>query len=81
MKPELWTRVEELCQKALDLGKSGRAEFLQSTCGNDNELRLEVEALLAHEKNAEKFIESPALDVAAKIFATAAGSSAFAPSP
>jgi predicted ATPase len=69
MKPELWTRIEELCQKALDLDTSGRAEFLQSTCGNDNELRLEVEALLAHEQKAEKFIESPALDVAAKIFA------------
>ena len=44
MKPELWRRVEELCQKALDLSESRRAEFLQSACGNDDGLRKEVEA-------------------------------------
>ena len=39
MRPELWRRVEELCQKALDFDASRRAQFLQSACGNDDELR------------------------------------------
>jgi predicted ATPase/serine/threonine protein kinase len=69
MKRELWRRVEELCQKALDLDESRRAEFLVSACGNDDGLRKEVESLLAHGKKAEQFIESPALEVAGKILA------------
>jgi predicted ATPase len=69
MRPELWRRVEELCQKALDFDASRRAQFLQSACGNDDELRREVEILLAHEKKAEQFMESPALNVAGKILA------------
>ncbi len=74
MRPELWRRVEELCQKALDFDASRRAQFLQSACGNDDELRREVDALLAHEKNAARFIESPALEVAGKIIAKQAPS-------
>jgi predicted ATPase/serine/threonine protein kinase len=74
MRPELWRRVEELCQEALDLDESRRAEFLHSACANDDELRHEVEGLLAHEKKAEQFIESPALEVAGKILAIQAPS-------
>src|SRR5215469_10739778 len=69
MKREAWRRVEELCQQALELDQGRRAEFLQSACGSDEGLRHEVESLLAHEKKAERFIESPALDVAGKILA------------
>src|SRR5579863_9962053 len=69
MRPELWRRVEELCQKALDIEESRRTEFIHSACGNDDELRNEVEALLAHDKRAGQFIELPALDVAGKILA------------
>ncbi|HEY6373134.1 MAG TPA: protein kinase [Candidatus Sulfotelmatobacter sp.] len=72
MRPERWRRIEELCQKALDLDERHRAEFLHSACGNDDELRHEVEALLAHEKKAQLFIESPALEVAGKILANQA---------
>ncbi len=60
MKPEVWRRVEELCQQALELDESRRAEFLQSAYGGDDEFRREVESLLAHEKKAEQFIEFPA---------------------
>ena len=74
MKPELWRRVEEICQRALDLNESRRAEFLDSACGDDGELRQEVESLLAHGKKAEQFIESPALEVAGKILANQAPS-------
>jgi len=69
MKPEVWRRVEELCQQALELDEDRRTEFLQSACGSDDGLRREVESLLAHEKKAQRFIETPALEVAGKILA------------
>ncbi len=69
MEPELWRRVEELCQRALELEESRRAEFLERSCGNDLVLRREIESLLAHEKGAEHFIDSPALEVVGKLVA------------
>ena len=72
MKPEVWRRVEELCQQALELDEGRRTEFLQSACGSDEGLRHEVESLLAHEKKADQFIASPALEVAGKILANQA---------
>jgi predicted ATPase len=72
MKPEVWRRVEELCQQALELDDGRRTKFLQYACGGDDELRHEVESLLAHEKKADQFIESPALEVAGKILANQA---------
>jgi len=69
MEPELWRKVEELCQRALELDESQREEFLQCSCGVDNELRQRVESLLAQEKKAERFMESPALEVMGKLVA------------
>jgi eukaryotic-like serine/threonine-protein kinase len=73
MEPELWRRVEELCQRAMELDPSRRAEFLERSCGDDKELRRKVDALLAHEKRAEHFIESPALEVMGKLIASDPG--------
>jgi eukaryotic-like serine/threonine-protein kinase len=72
MEPELWRRVEELFQGALELDESRRTEFLERSCGNDAVLRREVESLLAQEKKAEHFIDSPALEVVGKLVATEA---------
>ena len=69
MKRELWHRVEEICQQALQLDESRRPGFVQSACGSDDVLRHEVESLLALDKKAEQFIESPALEVAGKMLA------------
>src|SRR5580700_1986733 len=69
MEPELWRRVEELCQRALKLDPSRRAEFLERSCGDDKQLRSKVESLLAQETRAEHFIESPALEVMGKLIA------------
>lgn len=72
MKPELWRHVEQLCQQALELDEGRRVAFLRSACGSDDGLRREVESLLAHEKKAQHFIETPALEVAGKILANQA---------
>jgi eukaryotic-like serine/threonine-protein kinase len=73
VEPELWHRVEDLYHRALDLDESRRAEFLQRSCGDDEVLRREVESLLAHEKKAKHFIESPALEVMGKVVAREPG--------
>jgi predicted ATPase len=69
MRPELWRRVEEVCQQALELEENRRAAFIHFACGADEELRREVESLVAHQKKAEQFMETPALAVAGRILA------------
>jgi len=69
VEPELWHRVKELCNRALDLDESRRAAFLDHSCGDDEVLRREVESLLAHAKAAEYFIEAPAVEVLGRLVA------------
>src|SRR5438105_5774631 len=66
MKPERWEQVAQLHRAALEHGASERTAFLQEACAGDEGLRREVESLLAYEKQAEAFMESPALEIAAK---------------
>ena len=66
MKNERWQQVERLYHSALTKQASERSAFLVEICAGDEELRREVESLLAYEDRAETFIESPALDVAAR---------------
>jgi len=65
MEPERWKRVEDLCHEALARDETGRRAFLEEACGGDESLRREVESLLAHEKQAGRFMASPAMEVAA----------------
>ncbi len=69
MTPERWRRVEELYDSALEHEDSERPEFLREACGGDAELLRQVESLLACEKPAEKFIEVPAVAMAARALA------------
>jgi eukaryotic-like serine/threonine-protein kinase len=73
VEPELWHRVEDLYHRVLELDESRRAEFIEQSCRDDEVLRREVESLLAHEKAAEHFIESPALEVMGKLVANEPG--------
>jgi len=63
MKPDSWSRVEQVFHLALKVEESQRAAFLEQTCAGDMDLRREVEALIAADKKAETFLESPALEV------------------
>jgi len=65
MQPDRWNQVEKLYHSAAALRPEERAAFLERSCDSDSELRQEVESLLAHDRSAENFIESPALEVAA----------------
>ena len=46
MTPELWKRLQPLYDAALDTPKEKRAQFIAEQCGDDAELRRELEALL-----------------------------------
>ena len=63
---ELWGRIERLYHEALEREQSERASFLAEACEGDEELRREVESLLRFDLRAKHFIESPALEVAAR---------------
>src|SRR5262249_3517789 len=63
MKPDPWSRVEEVFHHALQVEESQRAALRKQSSAGDDELRGEVEALLAADKKAETFLESPALEV------------------
>ena len=69
MKAERWQQVERVYESALAKDASERASFLEDACAGDDDLRQEVESLLAYQERSEDFIESPALDVAAKLIA------------
>ena len=69
MEPERWKQLEALCQAALEQQANERAAFLAKACGTDEALRREVEALLAHATEAQRFMEEPAVQVMVKALA------------
>ena len=54
---------------ALERQESQRAGFLREACAGDEDLRREVESLLAYESKGEGFMESHALEAAARALA------------
>ena len=64
-----WQQVENICHAALELEESQRVAFLNQACAGDVELRREVESLLKYDKRVDRFIEEPAVEVAAKMMA------------
>lgn len=67
MQAERWRRIDEIFHSALEIEESQRAAFLQETCLRDEHLRVELECLLALHGKAENFLESAAVDVAARV--------------
>jgi len=61
MANERWQRVSELFGAALDRPAEDREAFLRASCGGDDELRREVESLVAAQERAGGFLSSPAL--------------------
>jgi serine/threonine-protein kinase len=70
MEPELWKRVDELLQSALEVDPEHRDAFLQDACSNDPELLGEVRSLLTSHRKAGDFLRTPAAELAARAIAT-----------
>ena len=52
-----WDRVKEIFQSALDRAPEKRPAFVREACGEDHNLRMEVESLLLAHQNAAGFAE------------------------
>jgi eukaryotic-like serine/threonine-protein kinase len=67
MKQEHWLRVEELFHAVLERAPEARGTFLDRACGEDVELRRQVEMLVSTDENAGSLLERPVLaDATAK---------------
>jgi serine/threonine protein kinase len=69
LKPERFQQVETIFQAALRRDPASRPVFLDGACLDDDELRSEVESLLAAHDEAGSFIHAPAVEVAAELIA------------
>jgi len=58
MTSDRWNRIEEIFQSALERPASERGAFVVQACGNDKELRSEIDSLLASEGDAASVLRS-----------------------
>jgi serine/threonine protein kinase len=64
-----WKQVDVLLQSVLEHPLERRETFLRQACAGDETLEQEVRSLLAAQEEAGGFLESPALEVAARVLA------------
>jgi serine/threonine protein kinase/Flp pilus assembly protein TadD len=57
-----WTQIEELFHRAAECAPEHRNGLLDEACGNDADLRREVEALLAYDENAGDVVQAAVRD-------------------
>jgi tRNA A-37 threonylcarbamoyl transferase component Bud32/tetratricopeptide (TPR) repeat protein len=69
MQAERWRQIDRIFHAALTVDESRRAAYLEKACSGDEGLRLELAALLARHREAETFLESPAMEMAAQALA------------
>lgn len=69
MTPERFQQVGEIYDEALELEPERRGAFIAAACAGDEELRREVESLLAAHESAAAFIDRPAVEIAAGLLA------------
>ena len=62
MTPERWQQVETLFHRALERQSAEREAFLREQCGNDSDLRREVDRLLTRASEADRFLEQQPFD-------------------
>src|SRR5215470_13353094 len=66
MDAELWGQIKEIYDRAIDLRGDERESILAEACASDDDLRREVESLLAAHEDAGTFLQAPAVEVAAQ---------------
>src|SRR5262245_3048137 len=69
MKPERWRQIQSLYYTALECEATEREAFFAEACAGDDELRREVESLLAVHERAEGFMSASALEIASRLIA------------
>jgi len=61
MEREFWRRAEELFHAALERSPEDRRAFLDEACGEDTELRQQVDTLVSEDERAGSFLDMPLL--------------------
>src|SRR5215467_12776246 len=69
MDPERWKQVDGLLQSILDRPLEERDAFLRHVCARDEALERELRSLLASRQQPGSFLETPAIEVAARAVA------------
>src|SRR5258708_658229 len=64
-----WKQVDSLLQSVLEHPPEDREGFLRHASAGDEELEREVRSLLAADQKAGRFLENPAIEVAARTIA------------
>jgi eukaryotic-like serine/threonine-protein kinase len=67
MTPERWQQVKEIFNSAIMHRPEERDMFISRACSGDDELRSEVESLIASHEQSGDFIDQPAFEVAASL--------------
>ena len=66
IEPKRWEEMERLYHLARERVSGERQAFLEEACAGDESLFQEVESLIAVRTKAGDFIESPAVEMAAR---------------
>ena len=66
MKPERWQKIRRICEDALERKAGDRDAYLRNACAGDDQLRTEVDSFLSGAVGKDGFIETPAIEIAAK---------------
>src|SRR6202050_3112727 len=66
MDSDRWKQVDSLLQVVLEHPPEERDAFLRQACASDQELEREVRSLLASDEQVGSFLDSPAMEVAAR---------------
>jgi eukaryotic-like serine/threonine-protein kinase len=61
MKPEAWTRLKPIFERAVQLEGAELERFVEDACEEDIELRAELRRLIAADKAAGEFLSVPAM--------------------
>src|SRR5947208_11706552 len=67
MDSEEWKQVDKLLHAVLQHAPEEREAFLREACAGDERLEREARSLLTLEEPAKGFLETPAIEVAARI--------------
>ncbi|HWF89764.1 MAG TPA: protein kinase, partial [Pyrinomonadaceae bacterium] len=69
MTPERWQQVKQIFNSAITYRPEERGLFISQACFGDEELRSEVESLIASHEESGSFIDKPAFEAAAALLA------------
>jgi serine/threonine protein kinase/Tol biopolymer transport system component len=69
MDRDRWKQVDSILQAVLEHPPRKREAFLRRACGGDTKLEQEVRSLLVAQQEAGAFLESPAIEMAARALA------------